>query len=448
MGHEASFSYFQNASSLVVCIVIVLFMANVALKLFSCPSWLSLLISFLTTFCVLGIVGDIDETTDIGAKPLMGYYMLWTSFIGLLVCLFISWTLFLGKKIVNYKRWLIISGSLVAVSLIGFILSAVAESFASIDIFSQLLLVGIILLPGAVCSYVLHRKEKNTEACVKPNSSMSSVMGNLSKAFQKLPRKKEMAAGALLIIAIVVGISMCGGGDDSNVEAQLPNWKKFVKVKTGDVNLRKAPDADSPKLMEQQNEMDSELVWSDAPENEYGSSRSPYHLRAGQVCPVVSETSEWYEISIPHLGTKAYMLKKFGQEVTPEPVKDMDYPYYNIREIFGDEDVSWFVLSHIGYDSGEREVFMKLGFKKDNAYIFNKSIIVSDDEKPYELYVHPHFGDNRLSLPQSCFDNDGVILDKFTDTQLFNWLVFGTEKGFYNEIKEAYYCFEGQIYKF
>ena len=68
------------------------------------------------------------------------------------------------------------------------------------------------------------------------------------------------------------------------------------------------------------------------------------------------------------------------------------------------------------------------------------------NKKPYELYIHPQNGENILALPQSCFDSDGVKLDKFTDKHFIEWLVFGM--GTYTEKEEVYYCFEGAIYNY
>ena len=326
-------------------------------------------------------------------------------------------------------------------------------------VFIGLIISVVSSLVSSINEEIRYRKDKKKETVAtqvdvnkyttQVKNAFSKVYVLLAESFKKLPHKKEIAIGALAMIAIVVGVSMCGGGsNNSNVEAQLPNWKKFVKVNTGDVNLRKAPDANSPKLMEQQNEMDSELVWSDAPENEYGFPRSPWHLRTDNVCPVISETSEWYEISIPYFTVNAYIMKKFCQEVTPEPVKDTDYQYYNIREIKDGKYSGHYVLSSIDYSSGEADVFLKLGVCQSDAYVFSASLIVSEAERfekePYQLYVHPHFGDNRLALPQSCFDGDGVILEKVTDEQLEEWFASMT----HTSDNEYYYCFDGQIYKF
>lgn len=371
MGFEESTSFFESAPSLSACIVLVLFMANVVLKLFSCLPRLSSLISYLFTFFIFGIIISFDEMTDNGAKLSIGYYMLLMSFIGLLVCLLVSYISWI-KNIVNYKKWFVISGLLI---LMGFFSEMIVfifpDFFALSFVFLGLLFVGIVILPRAIYSYVQYRKEMNTETCVKPKHSISNVMGNISKDFHKLPHKKEIAIGAFAVITIIVGISMCSGGDKVNFEVQLPAWNKFVTVEDN-VNLRQAPDANSPRLMAEEGEMDDRFVWENEM-NVYGMPRAPFRVGSNVACPVLSETAEWYEILV-RMGydydemytQKVYVMKKFCKEVTPQPIADSYF--YKIPK-------GRFKGKYLYYDMGG--VFampssLTLGWEVDGGYVFPK----------------------------------------------------------------------------
>lgn len=465
LGTETSFNYFQMNKTFMVWIAYALPIVHILVKLYIRNSWLPLLTSFLTTFFLLGIIIEIGESSgsssmgygmSMSFNPTIGYYMVWVAFIGFVISLLVSWTLFLGNKIVNYKRWIIISIALIGLGVIGFIIGYITNSLASALLLTEISPIGLIILPGAICSYYIHRKEKGEEDNSKSKQTTSNVFskvtGNIGEAFQKLPHKKEIAIGALALIVIVAGVSMCGGNDsETSGENKLQTWDKFVKITADDVNLRKEPDTNSARLMISAGEMDDyySIVWSDKTNDD----SQPYYIRKNYVCPVVDETGEWFKIHIKdnvNGNYHAYIMKKFCEEVTPEPIKDKEYQFYNVCKIEGEVLNGCYVMSCTEFEPGDSKILLKLGYAKDNAYVFYKSIIVEDsrmvNKKPYELYIHPQNGENRLALPQSCFDSDGVKLDKFTDKQFIEWLVFGM--GTYTKKEEIYYCFDGEIFNY
>ena len=459
LGEEISYNYFQMNKTFMGVITYALPIAHILVRLYSRNSWLPLLTSFLTTFFLLGIIIEIGENSgsssmgygmSMSFEPALGYYMVWVAFIGLVISLLVSWTLFLGNKIVNYKRWIIISFALIGVGILGSILGAIINSFAITILFTEISPIGLIILPGAICSYFIHRKEKGEEDNSKSKQTTSNVFSkvtsNIAKAFQKLPHKKEIAIGAFALIAIVAGVSMCGGNDsETSGENKLQTWDKFVKITADGVNLREEPNTNSDRLMMIEHPIGYTITWTPQEESIYEDDViKPYHIRKNYVCPVVDETEKWYKINIEDY--HAYIMKKFCKEVTPEPIKDKEYQFYNVHKIETDLTGSY-LMSRTNYESGEAEVLLKLGYVKDKAYVFNKTIIVDEAERigkeAFKLFVHPHFEDTRLALPQSYFDGQGVILDKITGKQIEEW--FASIKQHNNEV---YYCFDGEIFNY
>ncbi len=108
-------------------------------------------------------------------------------------------------------------------------------------------------------------------------------------------------------------------GSAQNVK--VPAWEKFVQINKEGVNLRKAPNAQSAKLMVRTYEADfmyvSELSWA------AGAGKTPFHLEADAVVPVIEETGDWYRIYIyGYNGVRsnildAYIRRDFCATVEP-----------------------------------------------------------------------------------------------------------------------------------
>lgn len=100
---------------------------------------------------------------------------------------------------------------------------------------------------------------------------------------------------------------------------KVPKWEKFVKITAENVNLRKAPDANSPRLMSQE----QGFGWRDfswTPKADFEA----FHLEVGTILPVLKETGDWYclylnNVSFGHLQGvyEVYVMKKFCTTVTP-----------------------------------------------------------------------------------------------------------------------------------
>lgn len=384
LGKETSFNYFQMNKTFMVWIAYALPIIHILVKLYIRNSWLPLLTSFFTTFFLLGIIIEIGESlgssnmgygVSMGLNPAIGYYMIWAAFVGFVISLLVSWTLFLGNKIVNYKRWIIISIALIGLGILGFIIGCITNSLALALLLNAISPIGLIILPGALCSYFIHRKEKgeqdNSKSMHISSNALSKVTSNVAKAFQKLPHKKEITIGALAVIAIIIGVFMCGGGDKVNFEVQLPAWNKFVTVEDN-VNLRQAPDTNSPRLMEEQGEMDSQFVWENEM-NVYGMPRTPFRVGSNVACPVLTETAGWYEILVQMVygyddmyTQKVYVMKKFCKEVTPQPIANSYF--YKIAK-------GKYKGKYLYYDMGGMFAMpssLTLGLEIDGGYVFPK----------------------------------------------------------------------------
>lgn len=176
-----------------------------------------------------------------------------------------------------------------------------------------------------------------------------------------------------LVYLSIGGVSLTNVFDVSSVSqkeiVQKPTWQKFIVANKADVNLRKSPDSNSPKLMEEEGEMDSYLVWSDVPKNEYGGGRKPYRLNNGKVAPVLSETGNWYEVlvQLPWANTvRAYIMKSLCKEVVPAPMKHVNF--YKIPS-------GKFEGKYLYYDSGgvyAEPSSLSLGWETDGGYLFPK----------------------------------------------------------------------------
>lgn len=191
-----------------------------------------------------------------------------------------------------------------------------------------------------------------------------------------LRKYRMILLGCITIITSLIYISIgdislsniFSMGATSNIDVvQQPTWHKFITAKTADVNFRKAPDSNSPKLMEEVGEMDSYLTWSDEPQNEYAGGRKPYRIGNGNACPVLSETNDWYEVlvQLPWANTvKAYIMKNLCKEVSARPIDNANF--YKIPS-------GRFKGKYLYYDCGgiyAAPSSLTLGWEVNGGYLF------------------------------------------------------------------------------
>ena len=95
---------------------------------------------------------------------------------------------------------------------------------------------------------------------------------------------------SFFIFLAVLGMTVQGMAQ----EIMVPAWEKFVRINKDGVNLRKAPNAQSARLMVKEYEVEctyvTELSWT------AGNGKKPFYLSKGQVVPVIDESGQWYHV--------------------------------------------------------------------------------------------------------------------------------------------------------
>lgn len=213
-----------------------------------------------------------------------------------------------------------------------------------------------------------------------------------------ISQTKPILLSTVALILIATGIYFLWGGNSNKLDVKLPTWQKFVCVNNNDVNLRKAPNTDSPRLMTEPGEMNDIYLWSDAPAGY--STRKPFRLSKGHAVPVISETDEWYHVYIYDYecgDVQAYIMKTFCIEITPIPISNNG----NIHKITTGMFEGKYLLYNPGGFYGE-EPSISLGEEiNGGGYVF--------PDFPHPLsHTVPYVGD-------TC------NFEQFTDEQLEMW---------------------------
>ncbi len=134
----------------------------------------------------------------------------------------------------------------------------------------------------------------------------------------------------LSIVTLTIAIS---ASSQVNLKLEIHNFDKFMKVNAENVNLRKAPDAQSALLLEWNNDGGEGTqyypVFSDENlkylHDKYGFSgyTNAIHPYAGEILPLLSESNGWSKIVYTcgmrsqwtyHRSREAYMMSKFGEK--------------------------------------------------------------------------------------------------------------------------------------
>lgn len=124
----------------------------------------------------------------------------------------------------------------------------------------------------------------------------------------------------LFLLIAIVGITLQGMAQ-TPFKVKTPPFKKFVKVIASDVNLRKAPSTNSPRLIYEEDEMgDLYPSWSS------GKIRPGQEVAHAKVLPVC-ESSDFPDVNNVdgwlcghYEGQFVYIMKKFCEEVSLRPL--------------------------------------------------------------------------------------------------------------------------------
>ncbi len=170
---------------------------------------------------------------------------------------------------------------------------------------------------------------------------------------------------------------------------EVPNLNRFVRVTTNGVNIRKAPDVKSPKLVMKVNlseecyDCPPDLIWVNRPlrKNENSATADQY-----DTFPLIGETGDWYEIYLHEykgtlLQTSAYIMKKFGkiEKLKPLQLPTTD-PYDLIVMIPSGKYAGLCIESYI--DEYQGETYLRLGKYVNGMFVSPYSITIerSDDK--------------------------------------------------------------------
>ena len=118
----------------------------------------------------------------------------------------------------------------------------------------------------------------------------------------------------LLAIVMMLGIASQTVGQ---MVLKMPKWDKFVRINSDGINLRKAPNANSSKLLSLEFGQFQEFSW--VPKKEFEA----FHFMKGDILPVLKENAEWYCLYFGNANFvelngagEVYIMKKFCSEVT------------------------------------------------------------------------------------------------------------------------------------
>lgn len=205
---------------------------------------------------------------------------------------------------------------------------------------------------------------------------------------------------------------------------------KVITITGNNINLRKAPNATSPKLINVcYPETDNcSLTWSDDKNIQKGLDINPWQAQHGWNYLVTEETPEWYGIEVS--GLKAFISKKFAKEVEITPINEsmlaqmQDYGYMNQKPgITHGKYKGYALLSISGFESDGYMIGKIVnGFAIFDKYI-NVSIYHSEKIQRIKKIANEWGGYSFQYGNQLAYDycNSGCYLldvDKLTDSEL------------------------------
>ena len=205
---------------------------------------------------------------------------------------------------------------------------------------------------------------------------------------------------------------------------KTPKWGKFVKINTGDVNVRKAPSTNSPMLMSRGADLWMEFSWT--PKKEF----EPFRFEAGTILPVLKETSEWYCLyfddhcySVLRSVYEVYVMKKFCTEVTPITMNSHDVEYTENQTVKGN---TGYLMGVYYLGSPSRAPWCRLGHK------VGKYIVMADYDGAMEFAQNFITGENVMEQEFDIEKINDFHINKFIrskkEPNVFDvWIKFAGE---------------------
>lgn len=242
-------------------------------------------------------------------------------------------------------------------------------------------------------------------------------------------------------------------------EFTMPKFSKIITVTKSGVNIRKAPNASAPRLVNVcVNETDECWnTWSDVRLQAHQSS-SPVLAAQGETFLVMKEVAGWYGVSVN--GMMAYISKQFAKDVTktditPEKLRTAGYFGYDNLQAPGLSEGKYrgFVLLDIG--GFETDGFL-LGHLHDGFIVFthnfplvsqyneaNKTTTIKKSDSGYGWNII--YGKTSSLDQMNDYGNRLLDVNKISDaafTQILN-ISGATSKP--NEMVTIMACINGEI---
>lgn len=135
-----------------------------------------------------------------------------------------------------------------------------------------------------------------------------------------------------LFVISVLSFALCGYAQKS-FTVSVPAFTSFFRVNAEGLNLRKAPDAASARLMKWYSDAGSDatetaLFFSDNNRGRYRANRNTgayveaCHPEEGELLPIIGESGDWYKVEFVakggyglHKHSTVWVMKKFGDKV-------------------------------------------------------------------------------------------------------------------------------------
>lgn len=227
----------------------------------------------------------------------------------------------------------------------------------------------------------------------------------------------------------------------------IPTIDKVVKVTTNGVNIRKEPNAKSPRLVSQYDASEecmdcpANIVWLNRTLKKNEEAASP---STEDVFPLVEETGDWYKIRIDtyrlnYLNTPAYIMKKFCKIVQRRPILLPAPEWLSIAISNSPKYAGLCVQIYLDDFNGVSE--MRLGKYTNGMFVFPYSINfeIANDKKirfaQRENYTY-------ISIDESMSPYDNTNISKFVADKYLDLFMNNLDKMNKNTLS-VYYGVEG-----
>lgn len=269
---------------------------------------------------------------------------------------------------------------------------------------------------------------------------------------RKTSAKRVLSVMALMTIACVQGMAQSSSYPEfmnENFTVEIPSLDKLVKVTTDDVNIRKEPNAKSPRLVTQFDEdgcMDcpATIVWLNRPLKKNENAASPSE---DEVFPLIEESGDWYKIQINdyrlnYLNTPAYIMKKFCKVEKTRPLTLPSPEWINVVMVKTGKYTGLCLQCYVS--DFEDVCDFRLGKYTNGMFVFPYSIRFQTASDKKIRFVND--GDYKyLSIDESMVPFENGNLTKFTAEKYLDLFMNNLNKMNKNSTY-IYYGAEGDEY--